>query len=121
LARRAVVQQTGLSYGSISLDRTEKGKPFLVNCPPSCDQFDFNVSHDGDYAVVAAESHHLVGVDVMQVDRSRMFAYTMYSTRNFATADGPHDAVSLKILLTVQTTCTTNPYQIEVIELKGYS
>jgi len=44
----------------------------LVNCPSSCEQFDFNISHDGDYAVVAAESQHLVGVDTMQVDRPRM-------------------------------------------------
>jgi len=72
LARHAVLQQTGLPYDSISLDRSEKGKPFLVNCPTSCEQFDFNISHDGDYAVVAAELRHLVGVDTVQVDRPRM-------------------------------------------------
>jgi len=72
LARHAVLQQTGLPYHSISLGRTEKGKPFLVNCPLLCEQFDFNISHDGDFAVAAAELRHLVGVDTMQVDRPRM-------------------------------------------------
>ena len=76
MARHAVVRHTGLLYHSISLDRTEKGKPFLVSCPPSCEQFDFNISHDGDYAVVAAELRHLVGVDTVQVDRPRML--TLY-------------------------------------------
>ena len=78
MARHAVLRQTGLPYQSISLDRTEKGKPFLVNCPPLCEQFDFNISHDGDYAVAAADLHHLVGVDIMQVDRPRMFANTTH-------------------------------------------
>lgn len=75
MARHAVLRQTGLSYSNILLDRTEKGKPFLVNCPSLCDQFDFNVSHDGDYAVVAAELQCSVGVDTVQVDRPRMLIY----------------------------------------------
>lgn len=76
MARHAILQQTGLPYDSISLDRTEKGKPFLVNCPKSYEQFDFNISHDGDYAVVAAETGYLVGVDTVQVDRSCTLSYT---------------------------------------------
>ena len=77
MARRAVLQQTGLPYQSISLDRTEKGKPFLVNSPSLCEQFDFNISHDGDYAVAAAELQHSVGVDIVQVDRPRKFIYAL--------------------------------------------
>ena len=80
MARHAVLRQTGLAYHCISLDRTEKGKPFLVNCPLSCEQFDFNISHDGNYAVAAAELQYSVGVDIMQVDRPRMFAYATYLT-----------------------------------------
>ena len=41
--------------------------------------------------------------------------------RSSATADGPRDAHSVKILSTVETSCTTNPQQIEVLELEGYS
>lgn len=76
MARHAVLRQTGLPYHSISLERTEKGKPFLVNCPSSCEQCDFNISHDGDFAVVAAELGHVVGVDTVQVDRPRTSTYT---------------------------------------------
>jgi len=80
LARHAVLQQTGLPYQNILLDRTAKEKPFLVNCSSFYKHFDFNISHDGDYAVVAAELQHLVGVDTMQVDRPRMLtsATNMY-------------------------------------------
>ena len=37
------------------------------------------------------------------------------------TADGPRDALSVKILSITETSCTTNPQQIAVIELEGYS
>jgi len=47
-------------------------------------------------------------------------------TRSSATADGPRDAPSVKIFSTaactsVETSCTTNPEQVEVLELEGYS
>jgi len=42
-------------------------------------------------------------------------------TRSCATADGPRDALSVKILSTAETSCTTNPQKIEVMELEGYS
>lgn len=101
LARHAVLRQTGLPYHGISLDRTEKGKPFLVNCPPSCDQFDFNISHDGDYAVAAAELQYSVGVDIMQLDRPSMFVYTTYLTSlnmqlmDLCDSDNMHDLVTV--------------------------
>jgi len=41
--------------------------------------------------------------------------------RSYATADGPRDTLSVKILSTVETSCTTNPQQIEVIDSKNYS
>jgi len=36
-------------------------------------------------------------------------------------ADGPRDALSVKILSTVRTSCTANPQQLEVVELEGYN
>jgi len=42
-------------------------------------------------------------------------------TGSSATADGPHDGLSVKILSTVETVGTTNPQQIAVMELEGYS
>jgi len=43
------------------------------------------------------------------------------TTRSSATVDGPRDALSFKILSTVDTSCTTNPQEVAVIELEGYS
>ena len=42
-----------------------------------------------------------------------------FNTRSSATAYVPRDALSVKILSTAETKCTTNP-QIKVIELEGY-
>jgi len=50
-----------------------------------------------------------------------------YKTRSCATADGPRDAMCQSKLCqllqhnSVETSCTTNPEQIEVMELEGYS
>ncbi|KAJ4840432.1 hypothetical protein Tsubulata_034746 [Turnera subulata] len=57
----------GTPYDRIVIKRTEEGKPYL-----ECDQvvrefpnFNFNVSHHGDYVAIAAEPLCLVGVDVV--------------------------------------------------------
>jgi 4'-phosphopantetheinyl transferase len=57
-------------------ERTAQGKPYLClgtphnveagDCPQGC--FNFNVSHAGEWVVLAAESTCLVGVDVMKVE-----------------------------------------------------
>lgn len=64
--------------------RTEKGKPYLLNDIPSdLANFNFNVSHQGDYAVLASESIHQVGIDVMKVEvPSKSFqVYRPYTER----------------------------------------
>jgi len=43
------------------------------------------------------------------------------NTRSSAAADGPRDALSVKILSTVETICTKNLQQIAVMQLEGYS
>ncbi|VDL85205.1 unnamed protein product [Schistocephalus solidus] len=48
----------------VSIERTAEGRPHL----PSQPGFDFNVSHNGDYTVLAACTHGRVGVDVMRVE-----------------------------------------------------
>ena len=45
----------------------------------------------------------------------------MFLTRNSATADGPRDALSVKILSSVETSCTTDKYSTNRMELEGYS
>ena len=69
LLRKAVCDSLNLRWNHIKLERTEKGKPYLVNQVSSdLSKFNFNVSHQGDYAVLAAEPCNLVGIDVMKVE-----------------------------------------------------
>ena len=69
MIRKAISHLTGLPFCDIQLSRTDKGKPFLVNSVTDGNQFDFNVSHDGDYTVLAAETAYQVGIDMMRLDR----------------------------------------------------
>jgi len=43
------------------------------------------------------------------------------TTRSSAASDGPRDALSVNILSTVETSCTTNAQRLAVMELEGYS
>ncbi|XP_025084968.1 L-aminoadipate-semialdehyde dehydrogenase-phosphopantetheinyl transferase-like isoform X2 [Pomacea canaliculata] len=74
LIRAAVSSMMGLPYGQIKLSRTEKGKPYILNQPngktPS-NRCNFNISHQGDYVVLAAEAQKLIGIDVMKVEWPR--------------------------------------------------
>ena len=89
--RRAVCSTIKLENDQIILARTKRQKPYLVDdnqCqstprisvsdyeeevhPPESDQIYFNISHQGDYAVLAAEQNYTVGIDVMRVDKPGM-------------------------------------------------
>lgn len=65
--RKAISESLGINYRDVRIDRTDKGKPFLQD--PSTSTFSFNVSHQGEFAVLAAEMESQVGIDVMQVER----------------------------------------------------
>eukprot|EP00727_Mastigamoeba_balamuthi_P004352 m51a1_g13915 putative l-aminoadipate-semialdehyde dehydrogenase-phosphopantetheinyl transferase (134) ;mRNA; r:795743-796315 len=66
LMRKLVHDVLGMPYGSFRLQRTDKGKPFLpVKLTGELEDFNFNLTHDGDWVLLASEPHHLVGVDVM--------------------------------------------------------
>lgn len=70
LIRKFIAENLQIPWDKILLDRTAKGKPFLVSgVPPQLPNFNFNVSHQGDYAVLAAEPEVQVGVDIMKTDR----------------------------------------------------
>nr|XP_015197204.1 PREDICTED: L-aminoadipate-semialdehyde dehydrogenase-phosphopantetheinyl transferase [Lepisosteus oculatus] len=67
LIRKLISEKMGIVWNEINLQRTAKGKPFLANpAPSSCVKYSFNISHQGDYAVLAAESGLQVGIDVMK-------------------------------------------------------
>lgn len=69
MIRKAIADCLHIPCTEIKLGRTERGKPFLENSGQ--ENFSFNVSHHGDYAVLAATKDGLVGVDVMKYEVSR--------------------------------------------------
>ncbi|ESO94018.1 hypothetical protein LOTGIDRAFT_104452, partial [Lottia gigantea] len=72
LIRVATSHILGIPYTDIKLGRTEKGKPILLNdLPPEFSNYNFNISHQGDYVVLAAEKQHQVGIDVMDSQSQR--------------------------------------------------
>ncbi|XP_012936702.1 L-aminoadipate-semialdehyde dehydrogenase-phosphopantetheinyl transferase [Aplysia californica] len=74
LLRYGVSKMLDVPYRSLKFCRTEKGKPYLTSpaekCLPHC-ELSFNISHQGDFVVFAAEKERLVGVDIMKVEWPR--------------------------------------------------
>lgn len=64
-------EKLGLPWDKFRLDRTSRGKPYLADPSPGSNSvaWNFNVSHQGDYALLAAERGQQVGVDVMKTTR----------------------------------------------------
>ena len=61
MLRRAIHRKLGIPWTRIQLERTESGKPYLSNKLNSeADEFYFNVSHYGDYTVLAASDKYQV-------------------------------------------------------------
>ncbi|NXT03429.1 ADPPT transferase, partial [Jacana jacana] len=69
LIRKLVTEKLCIPWNEINLQRTSKGKPFLANnIFTICSNYNFNVSHQGDYAVLAAEPELQVGIDIMKTN-----------------------------------------------------
>ncbi|KAJ7370246.1 hypothetical protein OS493_033592 [Desmophyllum pertusum] len=68
LMRKVISEFTKIPFNEVILKRTEKGKPYLANdiTEPSLRNFNFNISHQGDFTVLAAEPLIQVGIDVMK-------------------------------------------------------
>lgn len=77
LLRKLVCERMGVPWSEIRLGRSPRGKPYLLlpeatatpHAPPpgqEAPSWSFNVSHQGEYAVLAAEQGPQVGVDVMK-------------------------------------------------------
>ncbi|XP_068612795.1 L-aminoadipate-semialdehyde dehydrogenase-phosphopantetheinyl transferase-like [Brachionichthys hirsutus] len=73
LLRRFVSERMGVPWSEIRLERSPRGKPYLAAPPevipgpsPESPSWSFNLSHQGDFAVLAAEPGLQVGVDVMK-------------------------------------------------------
>ncbi|GIY39549.1 l-aminoadipate-semialdehyde dehydrogenase-phosphopantetheinyl transferase [Caerostris extrusa] len=63
LIRKVVNEYVKIPYDKIVLSRSSSGKPYLEQN----DNFFFNVSHHGDFCVLAADYNSKVGIDVMKV------------------------------------------------------
>ncbi|KAM4567127.1 L-aminoadipate-semialdehyde dehydrogenase-phosphopantetheinyl transferase [Odontesthes bonariensis] len=74
LLRRFVCERMGIPWSEITLARSPRGKPYLAAPLKVNSDYDkswrFNLSHQGDYAVLAAEQGVQVGVDVMKTTMS---------------------------------------------------
>ncbi|XP_059502610.1 L-aminoadipate-semialdehyde dehydrogenase-phosphopantetheinyl transferase isoform X1 [Stegostoma tigrinum] len=69
LIRKLIAERLKIPWNEIQLQRTTKGKPFLANPVfTTIPNFNFNISHHGDYTVLAAEPNLQVGVDVVKTD-----------------------------------------------------
>ncbi|XP_034719953.1 L-aminoadipate-semialdehyde dehydrogenase-phosphopantetheinyl transferase [Etheostoma cragini] len=73
LLRRFVCERMGIPWSQIRLERSPRGKPYLAaplkvtsDSGPEPPAWSFNLSHQGDYAVLAAEQGVQVGVDIMK-------------------------------------------------------
>ena len=62
LVRRCARIGLGAAYEGVT--RTARGKPYAVGHSTTHANFNFSVSHDGDFVLVASEPLALVGVDV---------------------------------------------------------
>jgi 4'-phosphopantetheinyl transferase len=70
MQRKMVHDIQKIDYKDIILLRTTKGKPYFEQskCRSEYPNFNFNVSHQGDFVVGGCDGEYIFGVDVMKVD-----------------------------------------------------
>jgi 4'-phosphopantetheinyl transferase len=74
MQRKCVEQCLGMAWENIEIKRTKGRKPFLANArekPNHMPNFNYNVSHEGDYIVLASEPVCMAGVDIAAPGQSR--------------------------------------------------
>ncbi|KAL1524499.1 hypothetical protein AB1Y20_019393 [Prymnesium parvum] len=73
LQRRACAEATGVKQSEVIIQRTKGAKPYMANRPhaDSLPNWNFNVSHEGNYVAIAAEPSLLCGVDVAAPEQVR--------------------------------------------------
>lgn len=67
LQRKLVHSVLDIPYNEMKFARTKENKPYLQNKPSFCPNFNYNVSHHGDWVVLASDAEWLVGIDVMDM------------------------------------------------------
>ncbi|KAK9844590.1 hypothetical protein WJX74_004382 [Apatococcus lobatus] len=73
LQRQCTCQALRISWQAVSLKRTRGRKPFAAvqGSRSACPNFNFNVSHEGHYVVLAAEPLCVCGIDVAAPQHTR--------------------------------------------------
>nr|XP_019943669.1 PREDICTED: L-aminoadipate-semialdehyde dehydrogenase-phosphopantetheinyl transferase [Paralichthys olivaceus] len=70
LLRKFICERMGVPWSRIRLERSPRGRPYLAAplkvSSDSGGVWSFNLSHQGDYAVLAADQGVQVGVDIMK-------------------------------------------------------
>lgn len=88
LMRKFINEYAHIPYNEIRLERDEQNKPVLIGAPAS---LSFNVSHQGDYAVLAGETKDIkLGVDIMKLEYTggkKLSEFFRLMTRNFSAAE----------------------------------
>jgi 4'-phosphopantetheinyl transferase len=69
LVRKVLAHYTGIPSASLEFARREQGKPYLANAPSP---IYFNLSHSGNFAVVAVTTLGEIGIDIETI-RPRNF------------------------------------------------
>lgn len=80
LLRRLLSQYTGVMPEKLIINETKYGRPFLTY--PKIKNFDFNVSHSGDYIVIAINKCGKVGVDIEQILSIDLSIAEQFCTKN---------------------------------------
>jgi 4'-phosphopantetheinyl transferase len=72
LMRKYVSENSCFPYADIRFGRDDRGKPYLIGDEEGKCMLNFNVSHQGNYAVLARESGNSVkiGIGVMKFEYS---------------------------------------------------
>lgn len=84
LLRRAMCSRAlGVAWSEVKIDKTKGRKPFAVapggRNPPWAPNFNFNISHEGDWVVGVAEGFCLCGVDVAAPPEMRPKAVRVFT------------------------------------------
>ena len=68
MMRKIISDIYGISWKDVQLQRTDKGKPYHCNSTSKI-TLSFNVSHQGDWTILAAESNGShIGADIMKIE-----------------------------------------------------
>eukprot|EP00051_Salpingoeca_urceolata_P012270 m.152168 g.152168 ORF g.152168 m.152168 type:complete len:316 (-) comp17434_c0_seq2:2150-3097(-) len=80
LQRHCASSVLGASFLDVPIERTKGGKPYVPNTVPRpghCPNFNYNVSHEGQYVALASEPLCVVGMDVAAPQQLRSRAKPM--------------------------------------------